>query len=164
MSASEAEIVDVSAMCANESLDDVFRRAESRAREDGAAYRGQLTPGEAWRVVRECPGARLVDVRTTEELTLIGRVPGAVEIAWRLFQDWELNPRFLRDVKRTFLPDDVILLLCRSGVRSKEAGELLASEGFQNCFDVLEGFEGDKNEAGQRVIAGWKVRGLPWSQ
>jgi rhodanese-related sulfurtransferase len=148
----------------DESLDDIIHRAESRARESGAAYRGQLTPGEAWRLAREYPGARLVDLRTQEELTLVGRVPGAVEVEWRSFRDWELNPHFLGDIKKTFPPTDMILLLCRSGVRSHEAAELLASEGFPHCFDILEGFEGDKNEAGQRVIAGWKVRGLPWSQ
>jgi rhodanese-related sulfurtransferase len=150
-----------------ESLDDVIRRAESRAREVGAAYRGQLTPDEAWRLAQEYPDARLVDLRTREEWALVGRVPGAVGMEWRLFRDgdgWELNPRFLEDFKKTFRPADTILLLCRSGVRSHEAAQLLASEGFCNCFDILEGFEGDKNEAGQRVLAGWKVRGLPWSQ
>jgi rhodanese-related sulfurtransferase len=148
----------------DESLDDIIHRAESRARESGVVYRGQLVPDEAWRLAREYPGARLVDLRTQEELTLVGRVPGAVEMEWRLFHDWGLSPCFLEDFKKTFQPIDMILLLCRSGVRSREAAELLASEGFPHCFDILEGFEGDKNEAGQRVIAGWKVRGLPWSQ
>lgn len=164
MSASAARIVNLSEARAGESLDDILYRAENRAREREIPYRGQLTPDEAWRVCQEYPGARLVDIRTREELALIGRVPGAVEIQWRLFQDWELNPRFLRDIRKNFLPTDTILLLCRSGVRSREAAELLAAEGFRNCFNILEGFEGDKNEAGQRVIAGWKVRGLPWSQ
>jgi rhodanese-related sulfurtransferase len=154
----------VSAAKGSESLDDVIHRAESRAREAGVAYRGQLTPDEAWCLAREYPGAKLVDLRTREELALVGRVPGAIGMEWRLFRDWELNPRFLEDFKKTFLPADTILLLCRSGVRSHEAALLLASEGFHNCFNILEGFEGDKNEAGQRVLAGWKVRGLPWSQ
>jgi rhodanese-related sulfurtransferase len=164
MSVSAEQAINLSKTCADEHLEEVIRRAERRARESGAAYRGQLAPDEAWRLARECSGARLVDLRTREELTLVGRVPDAVEMEWRLFRDWKLNPRFLEEFKKAFLPDDTILLLCRSGVRSHEAAELLASEGFRNCFNVLEGFEGDKNEAGQRVIAGWKVRGLPWSQ
>lgn len=164
MSAAAAKVVNISEARTNESIDEIIYRAENRAREQGISYRGLLKPDEAWRVVQEYPGAKLVDIRTTEEHTLIGRVPGAIEIQWRLFHDWGLNPRFLRDFKNRFLPTDTILLLCRSGVRSREAGELLASEGFRNCFNILEGFEGDKNEAGQRVIAGWKVRGLPWSQ
>jgi rhodanese-related sulfurtransferase len=164
MSVLAVERIKLSEARADERLDDVLQRAERRARESGITYRGQLAPDEAWRVAREYPGAKLVDLRTREELTLVGRVPGAVEMEWRLFADWELNPRFLDDFRKTFLPTDTILLLCRSGVRSHEAAELLSSEGFPNCFNILEGFEGDKNEAGQRVITGWKVRGLPWSQ
>lgn len=159
-----AKVVNFPEARASDSLDDIVFRAENRARERGISYRGLLTPDEAWRLVQENPAARLVDIRTKEELTLIGRVPGAVEIQWRLYEGWELNPRFLRDIKKTFLPTDTLLLLCRSGVRSREAGELLAAEGYRNCFNILEGFEGDKNEAGQRVVAGWKARGLPWSQ
>ncbi|MHB1436214.1 MAG: rhodanese-like domain-containing protein, partial [Thiobacillus sp.] len=35
-----------------------------------------------------------------------------------------------------------------------------------NCYNVLEGFEGDLNKAtGHRnEINGWKYRGLPWTQ
>lgn len=164
MSAAAANVVQFAEVRASEQLRDVIYRAESRARALGISYRGLLTPAEAWRVLEEFPGATLVDVRTEEEHTLIGRVPGAVEIPWRLYDGWGLNPAFLRDIKERFLPNDVILLLCRSGVRSREAAELLASAGFYNAFNVLEGFEGDKNADGQRVIGGWKVRGLPWSQ
>jgi rhodanese-related sulfurtransferase len=147
-----------------ESLDEIFLRAEKRARERKAAYRGDLSPVEAWRVAGEYPGAKLVDVRTPEEWALVGRVPGAVEIAWLSFAGWKPNPRFLEEAKKALQPADAILLLCRSGVRSREAGALLSSEGFGNCFNILEGFEGDKNEAGQRIVNGWKARGLPWSQ
>jgi rhodanese-related sulfurtransferase len=164
MSAVATNVVRIADGQELESLDKIIHGAENRARERGISYRGLFTPDEAWRVFQEYPGANLVDVRTVEELTLIGSVPGAIGIQWRLYEDWALNPRFLRDIKNRFLPTDVILLLCRSGVRSREAAELLAAEGYRNCFNVLEGFEGDKNEAGQRVIAGWKVRGLPWAQ
>ena len=147
-----------------ESLDEILLRAQKRAAERKAAYRGDLTPEEAWRVAQEYPGAKLLDVRTPEEWALVGRVPGAVEIAWWLFDGWKPNPRFLEEAKKALRPADTILLLCRSGVRSREAGALLSSEGFGSCFNILEGFEGDKNEAGRRIVAGWKVRGLPWSQ
>lgn len=163
MSSASGNVVRIDGRRLQESIEDVIHRAENRAREQGIAYRGLLTPEEAWRVVQEAPGATLVDIRTEEELTLVGSVPGAVNIQWRLYDGWSLNPRFLRDVRKRFVASDLILLLCRSGVRSREAGELLADEGFRNCFNVLEGFEGDKNAEGRRVVAGWKVRGLPWS-
>jgi len=144
-------------------LSEIIIKSENRARERGIAYRGLLTPEEAWFLVQEHPSAKLVDVRSSEELSLIGRVPGAFEIQWKLYPDWRRNPDFLTDVKARFVPSDFILLLCRSGVRSREAAEYLASEGYRNTFNVLEGFEGDKNAASQRIVAGWKARGLPWS-
>ncbi len=166
MSAAAAKIVNLSEARGIDrivSIDEIILRAENRARERGIAYRGLLEPEEAWRLVQEHPSARLVDVRTSEEHTLIGRVPKALEIPWKLYPAWNLNPRFLGEVKKRLATTDLVLLLCRSGVRSREAAELLAREGFRNCFNILEGFEGDKNADGQRVIAGWKVRGLPWS-
>ncbi|HEX8962546.1 MAG TPA: rhodanese-like domain-containing protein, partial [Rhodocyclaceae bacterium] len=62
-----------------------------------------------------------------------------------------------------FAPGERLLLVCRSGQRSHDAAAQLAAEGFAT-FNVLEGFEGDKNAASQRTTNGWKVRGLPWYQ
>lgn len=158
-----AEVVELAEQRVFDRVAQIVRLAETRARERGIAYRGLLTPEEAWTLVQEHPSAKLIDVRSSEELTLIGRVPGALEIEWRQYPEWDLNPDFLAEVKSRVAPDDFLLLLCRSGVRSREAAELLAREGFRNAFNVLEGFEGDKNAASQRIVAGWKARGLPWS-
>ena len=162
MSAAVAQIVDL-AEARGAAISEIITRAENRARERGISYRGLLTPEEAWTLLQDNTRAKLVDVRTREELNLIGRVPGALEIQWKLYPDWRLNPGFLDEVKARLAPGELILLLCRSGVRSREAAEFLVEHGFRNCFNVLEGFEGDKNSASQRVVAGWKARGLPWS-
>lgn len=162
MSAAVAQVVDL-AEARSSNLAEIIARAEQRARLRDLSYRGQLTPEEAWTLQQEHPSAKLIDVRTSEELTLIGCVPGALSVPWKLYPDWRLNPRFLAEVKANVAPTDLLLLLCRSGVRSREAAELLAQQGFANCFNVLEGFEGDKNAASQRIVAGWKARGLPWS-
>lgn len=162
MSAAVAQVVDL-AEARSSNLAEIIARAEQRARLRDLSYRGQLTPEEAWTLQQEHPSAKLIDVRTSEELTLIGCVPGALSVQWKLYPDWRLNPRFLAEVKANVAPTDLLLLLCRSGVRSREAAELLAQQGFANCFNVLEGFEGDKNAASQRIVAGWKARGLPWS-
>ena len=148
---------------ATDRLAEIIVRAEKRARERGVSYRGQLTPDEAWALQQEHSTAKLIDVRSREELSLIGSVPGALAISWKFYPDWRRNPDFVDEVKASAAPTDLVLLLCRSGVRSREAAELLVKEGFGNCFNVLEGFEGDKNSANQRIIAGWKARGLPWS-
>ena len=62
-------------------------------------------------------------------------------------------------------PQRPVVLICRSGRRSVEAGEHLESEGFQNVINVRYGFEGDRDEHMHRnVINGWRVDGLPWEQ
>jgi rhodanese-related sulfurtransferase len=142
---------------------EIVERAAARAREKGLPYRGAVTPAEAWALV-EAGAARILDVRTREEWALVGRIPGAVEIEWKRYQDWQLNPDFVAEVQRHFDPAERILLMCRSAQRSHDAAAQLTAAGFGESYNVLEGFEGDKNAAGQRTLNGWKVRGLPWSQ
>lgn len=144
-------------------IDDILEQARDRARANGSRFRGALLPHEAWQLFQSHPRAKLVDIRTPEEWTLIGTVPGAIQVQWKFYPDWDRNPNFLDELEAHVSSGDLIILLCRSGVRSREAAEWLTREGYNDVFNVLEGFEGDKNEAGQRVIAGWKVRGLPWS-
>jgi rhodanese-related sulfurtransferase len=58
-----------------------------------------------------------------------------------------------------------IVLICRSGNRSQEAGEALERAGFTKVYNVANGFEGEMNEHHQRnSIAGWRFDGLPWEQ
>jgi len=61
--------------------------------------------------------------------------------------------------------DAPILLLCRSGVRSKYAAIALTEAGYKTCYNISGGFEGDHNEDRHRgKFNGWKVAGLPWAQ
>ncbi len=56
-------------------------------------------------------------------------------------------------------------LLCRSGVRSHHAAIALTQAGYANAYNVLQGFEGDKDPSGQRNrLGGWRAAGLPWAQ
>ena len=143
---------------------EALERAAQRAAEERLSYRGALTPAETWTLLQDDPRAKLVDIRSREELALVGRIPGAIEIEIKRFPAWIDNDRFLPTVRERLSPDDLILLICRSGKRSHKAAEWLTREGFPNCFNVLEGIEGDRNEQSQRIVNGWKMRGLPWSQ
>jgi rhodanese-related sulfurtransferase len=146
-----------------ESVEDILQQAAVRGREKQLAYRGAVTPREAWTLV-ESGAARILDVRTREEWALVGRIPGAEEVEWKRYGDWQLNPEFTAEVQRRFRADERILLMCRSAQRSHDAAAHLAAAGFTDAYNVLEGFEGDKNAVSQRTINGWKVRGLPWYQ
>ena len=40
-----------------------------------------------------------------------------------------------------------------------------AGVGYTQCYNVLEGFQGDKNPQGHRdSVGGWRFAGLPWHQ
>ncbi len=58
-----------------------------------------------------------------------------------------------------------VLLICRSGKRSVDAGLVLEAAGFTQVINVTEGFEGPLDDNFHRgTQAGWRFRGLPWQQ
>ena len=66
---------------------------------------------------------------------------------------------------RALLRDRPVLLLCRSGQRSRFAAEALTALGYETCFNVADGFEGPPDDRHHRgATAGWKASGLPWIQ
>ncbi len=139
----------------------------ARARIQPAPYAGAVTPQEAHALLEADPSIKLIDVRTNAERDWVGRVAipaaqhGAVQ--WSTYPGGVANPGFLAQLGAAAGKDEVLLFLCRSGVRSRHAAKLATENGYANCFDILEGFEGDKDEHGHRKhVAGWCKAGLPW--
>lgn len=144
-------------------LAEILNNARRRADEADLPYAGALTPAESWEVWNRVPGARIVDVRTRAEWDWVGRIPGAVEIEWQTYPGGTPNPDFLAQLKRQVDPESVVMFICRSGVRSHNAACLAAEAGFAECYNVLEGFEGNVDTNGQRgKLGGWRLAGLPW--
>ncbi len=144
-------------------LTDLLKLAQERGRELGVPYAGALTPQEAYEVWQLAPGAKLVDVRTRAEWDWVGRIPGAIEIEWQSYPDNKANAHFLPQLKQQADGEALLMFLCRSGVRSHQAATLASQGAYSNCYNVLEGFEGDKDANGQRgKIGGWRRAGLPW--
>ncbi len=135
-------------------------------------YAGDLSPRRTWDMMVENPRAALLDVRTPAEwsyvglpdLSTLGRQP--VLVPWLEFPSMNLNPDFLKQVSDADIdPKQGLLIICRSGVRSKSAAVVLTGAGYSTCYNVAHGFEGDKDPAGHRgTVNGWKVDGLPWGQ
>ncbi len=135
-------------------------------------YAGDVSPVEAWKILETEPDAVLIDVRTDAEWAYVG-LPNlrSVDrqlhcIPWQLFPTMAVNPHFVEQVGRTgFTPEQTVLLICRSGVRSRHAAIALTEAGFGPCLNVADGFEGPCDAAGHRgQSAGWKASGLPWAQ
>jgi len=146
--------------------DDIFERAQQRAQAQGLPYAGALLPVEAQELLQQSNGAKLVDVRTKAEWEWVGRPPQAVLVEWNTWPGGQPNPGFLDELRHQVPdPNTTVMFLCRSGGRSHNAAAAAARAGYVRSFNVLEGFEGDKNEKGQRnKLGGWRAAGLPWSQ
>lgn len=141
----------------------ILQAARERADEFDLPYSGAVTPEEAWALLQSLPGVKLVDVRTQPEWQFVGVVPGSELIEWKRYPLMALNSDFLTRLKTAVDPENLVLFLCRSGVRSHEAAALAAQHGYTEAFNVLEGFEGDKDDLQQRgKLNGWKAAGLPW--
>jgi rhodanese-related sulfurtransferase len=141
----------------------LLARAEVRGKAEGASFRGFLEPAETWALFKSGE-LELVDTRTLAERDLVGYVPGSILIEWYDYPAKQRNARFVEQLREKVPTDRPVAFLCRSGVRSKLAATLAAENGYASAFDVLNGFEGDKNALGQRVVNGWRVNGLPWRQ
>ena len=144
----------------------------ARGQPHGASFAGDIPVEEAWAVLRDERDATLIDVRTDAEwsyvgvpdLTGLGKQP--LLVSWQRFPDMAINAEFIEMLHRAGLSLDAAnLFICRSGVRSRAAALVMAAEGFSRCYNVAEGFEGDKDASQHRgTTGGWKAAGLPWIQ
>ena len=127
-----------------------------------------ILPGEIAPTHRHTPNALFVDCRSEMEYLFVGHPTGALHVAWNDGPDWEVNPHFVGQVKKLAganFQKRPIVLICRSGNRTIEAGEALEGAGFKHVMNVLHGFEGDLDDNHHRNSKnGWRVDGLPWEQ
>ena len=126
-----------------------------------------LMPLEAQALLTAEHSAVFVDCRSEMEFLFVGHPVGAMMIPWNDGPDWEINPHFVGQVKKacghsTLRP---VVIICRSGNRSVDAGQALEAAGFTRVYNVLEGFEGDLDDDHQRGnLGGWRHSGLSWEQ
>ena len=130
-----------------------------------------LAPRDAFELLREDPAALLVDVRSDMEYLMIGHPDGAVNVPWIDAPDWTVDERFVAEVRKLMLGRGSaegaapLVLICRSGNRSRDAARALLEAGLRRVHVVEGGFEGPLDEAHHRgTVAGWRFAGLPWVQ
>lgn len=133
-----------------------------------------VTPVEAWEMMQGNQRVVMIDVRSSMEYLFVGHPRGSVHVPWIDAPSWTVNPNFITEVRKVMLggigigehaDDAPVLLICRSGKRSLEAGKLLINNGFTEAYNVAEGFEGELNEHHQRsTVGGWRYHSLPWEQ
>jgi rhodanese-related sulfurtransferase len=148
----------------------------------GAGYAGDLSPKEAWALLAKEKGAVLVDCRSQSEWSFVGQPDlgtlgkAPVTVEWQSFVPasaetggkprMAANANFVADVAKAGVPQDVpVVIICRSGGRSRSAAIALTAAGWKTCFNLAGGFEGNQDAARHRgTTQGWKATGLPWAQ
>jgi rhodanese-related sulfurtransferase len=144
-------------------MEKIKKAARDRGTAKGLTYAGELLPAEAHNLMQA--GAKLVDVRTKPELQYVGRVPGALAVEWQTYPGNRPNAEFLAELAAAVPKDTPVMFLCRSGARSHSAAEAATRAGWKEAYNVLEGFEGDKDAEQHRgSVGGWRKAGLPWTQ
>jgi rhodanese-related sulfurtransferase len=134
----------------------------------------EISPKQAYEILGQQEAAVLIDVRSSMEYEYVGHPLNAVHVAIKEPPVWDTEQDFVKNVRLALeaqlsenkeILNIPLLMLCRSGKRSEMAAEMLINEGFTNVYNVLDGFEGDKDENGHRnTINGWRFQGLPWQQ
>lgn len=129
---------------------------------------------EAWLMLQDDPRVMLIDIRSSMEYLFIGHPEGSINVPWIDEPNWVINPHFVPEVRKVMLGGlaseteegcAAIILICRSGKRSQEAGKKLIGDGLSNVYHVTDGFEGDLDESHHRSTSGgWRFHGLPWQQ
>ena len=126
-----------------------------------------MTPRETWDFVQAHPDCAFIDVRMEIESLYVGRPPGVVNIPWYEYPELQPHPKefvaaVVEEVADTHRP---VVLICRSGKRTVDAGLALEAAGFTHVINVLHGFEGELDDEFHRsALNGWRFDQLPWEQ
>jgi rhodanese-related sulfurtransferase len=131
----------------------------------------QISPQNAFELLKNQKNSVLIDVRTSEELNFVGVVNASsfenrlIFLAWQTLPQMQQNQNFANDLLAKVNKDNEILFLCRTGGRSNQSAQLASTLGFKKCYNIINGFEGDLNSQNHRgLINGWKASNLPWEQ
>ena len=135
-----------------------------------------VSVAETWDRLNADRRAVLVDVRTNAEWAFVG-IPDlsalskrGLAVEWQTFPDSRVDPDFPERLSAALgaagaNKDDEVFFICRSGGRSRMAAEVMTAEGFRQCRNVADGFEGPLDADRHRGLSGgWKAAGLAWVQ
>jgi rhodanese-related sulfurtransferase len=123
----------------------------------------QQVPPEAYETLKSVPDALYLDVRTEAEFAA-GHPSGAINIPVVFMKGpgkMEVNLDFLEVAEKVIAHDKKLVVGCMAGGRSQRACEMLEDAGYSDLTNVVGGFGGQRDSAGQVVVPGWKDAGLP---
>lgn len=138
-----------------------------------------ITAAETMALLTQRDDVALIDIRSPEETMFVGyatdtdaNIPfmtvdpthayNPKKSAYKMMP----NDGFVDQIKTYVEANDpaALLIICRSGGRSAKAVDVLAKAGVKTpAYTVVDGFEGDKSDAGTRTVNGWKNAGGDWT-
>lgn len=90
----------------------------------------------------QAKGATVVDVRTPAEWKDTGIIAGSIRITYMDNEGRVDKQAFFKAIQENVKSkDDLVVLVCRTGVRSKKAAEWLAKEGYTNIYNKTHGIK-----------------------
>ncbi|QKJ23585.1 rhodanese-like domain-containing protein [Poseidonibacter lekithochrous] len=122
----------------------IFVNAQEVNFQTAMFYKADIDSKEAYKMQQE--GALLIDVRTKREF-VHSRAKGSILIP--LFYEKNrkrvFNKEFLNQVYKQVNKNlnKTIVLICRSGSRTKLAANLLSYNGFKDIYNIKKGFQYD---------------------
>jgi len=107
----------------------------------------EMTLDDVQKLIAEHPDIGILDVRTSDEFTELGRLPGAKHLDY-------FHERFAEELMKTGLdPSKPCVVYCALGGRAKRAAAILAQAGFKDIVLPAGGFNAWK-KAGKPVEGG----------
>jgi rhodanese-related sulfurtransferase len=137
-----------------------------------------ISSKECWEIMKKNQKVILLDVRTQAEFQFLGYIEGSYNIPY-----WFLSPSFtpkdkefefakgkmqkapmsryqfyantdfLTHVKKLVKPSDTVIVYCGASKRSAKAADYLVNAGYENVYNILEGFS-----------RGWKKQNMPYKE
>lgn len=90
----------------------------------------------------QAKGAIVVDIRTPAEWKHTGIIKGSIRVTYMDNEGRVDKQAFLKQIEeKVSSKDDLIVVVCRTGVRSKKAAQWLAHEGYTNIYNKTHGIK-----------------------
>lgn len=84
-------------------------------------------------------GVAVVDIRTPQEWRDTGTIPGSHRIM-AFTPQRQINPDFLKDLQAVATPQDEVVVVCRTGSRSRVISEALVKQaGYEHVYNAEHG-------------------------
>lgn len=138
----------------------------------------QVNPKTAFDILKNDENSVLIDVRTEAEFVFVGVVEDsqlknkAILLPWLIYPNMSENNEFANKIEENIEAifgqknkNARLYFICKTGGRSNMAAQFMKNIGYDNCFNIANGFEGEQDQNKHRSnINGWRAEGLPWRQ